>query len=110
VRALWRWWWWWAVVVVVVVVVIMMMIMIIMLMMMIIIIMMVVVIMMTVMSMFASCSCRCISDIKFSPDGLVLAMGSHDTTLYFYNVADFGCKAKCRGHKVRSAAWWWWWW
>jgi len=45
---------------------------------------------------------RCISDIKFSPDGTVLALGSHDSTIYVYNVADFGCKAKCRGHRVRS--------
>jgi WD40 repeat protein len=47
-------------------------------------------------------SCRCISDIKFSPDGTVLALGSQDSTVYFYNASDFGCKAKCRGHKVRA--------
>lgn len=41
-----------------------------------------------------------ISAIRFSPDGTVLALGSQDCTVYFYTAADFGCKAKCRGHKV----------
>ena len=37
-----------------------------------------------------------ISDVKFSPDGQTLAVGSHDKKVYLYNTVDFSAKAKCR--------------
>ena len=42
---------------------------------------------------------RWISDVKFSPDGLTLAVGSNDNAIYLYNVDDFASKGKCKGHK-----------
>jgi len=42
---------------------------------------------------------KCVGSIKFSPDGKVMALGSFDGTIYFYMTTDFGCKAKCRGHR-----------
>lgn len=35
-----------------------------------------------------------ISDIKFSPDGKTLAIGSHDGAIYCYRLPDFGPKFK----------------
>ena len=39
-----------------------------------------------------------ISDIKFSPDGGRLAVGSHDNMIDIYNTADFKQIAVCKGH------------
>jgi WD40 repeat protein len=35
-----------------------------------------------------------ISDIKFSPDGSVLAVGSHDNAIYCYKLPNFKKKFK----------------
>jgi len=43
---------------------------------------------------------RMITDIRFSPNGLILAAASMDRTICIYNVMDseFFAKAKCKGH------------
>mmetsp|Transcript_11841 Transcript_11841/g.21676 ORF Transcript_11841/g.21676 Transcript_11841/m.21676 type:complete len:2327 (-) Transcript_11841:669-7649(-) len=39
-----------------------------------------------------------IADLKFSPDGATMAIGSTDNAIYLYNVEDFASKGKCKGH------------
>ena len=39
-----------------------------------------------------------ISEIKFSPNGTILAVGSHDNRVYLYNVPDFTPAGKCTSH------------
>jgi len=39
-----------------------------------------------------------ISQIKFSPDGAVLGVGSHDNKIYLYSTTDFGLLGTCSKH------------
>lgn len=36
--------------------------------------------------------------MAFSPDGSMLAVGSHDNTIYIYNTSDWSLKARCSKH------------
>jgi len=37
---------------------------------------------------------------QFSPDGSVLAVGSHDTNIYVYSAADWSLIGKCDKHNA----------
>lgn len=37
---------------------------------------------------------------QYSPDGSILAIGSHDTQIYLYNTEDYSLIAKCTSHKA----------
>jgi len=39
-----------------------------------------------------------IQDVKFSPDGNTLAIGSHDNTIYLHSAADWSVRGKCEAH------------
>ena len=39
-----------------------------------------------------------LTDGKFSPDGELIAMASHDGSIYIYNAIDYSAKSRCRGH------------
>lgn len=43
----------------------------------------------------------CISDMKFSPDGQTLAVGSHDNMIYIFGIAD--AKQKCKPMRKHSS-------
>lgn len=36
--------------------------------------------------------------MAYSPDGSMLAVGSHDNRIYVYNTSDFSLKGTCKGH------------
>jgi len=36
--------------------------------------------------------------MAYSPDGKLLAVGSHDNTIYLLETRSYSCKSKCRGH------------
>jgi WD40 repeat protein/Ca2+-binding EF-hand superfamily protein len=40
-----------------------------------------------------------IQDVKFSPDGFSLAMGSHDNVIYLHNTTDWSVRAMCKSHE-----------
>jgi len=39
-----------------------------------------------------------IQDVKFSPDGNTLAIGSHDNTIYLHSASDWSVRGKCEAH------------
>jgi len=39
-----------------------------------------------------------ISDVKFSPDGVTLAIGSHDNVIYLHNTTDWSVRGQCEKH------------
>jgi microtubule-associated protein-like 6 len=41
---------------------------------------------------------QAISDVKYSPDGGLIAMASYDRSIYIYSASDYAARARCRGH------------
>ena len=44
------------------------------------------------------CASKWIQSMKYSPNGSVLAVGSHDTTIYLLDTKTYSVQQKCKGH------------